>query len=74
MFALCIGGVQSGGNLQSGNRKPVIGVNSNEEDLEAAIGVGLGELAEITVNNDADTGNYDVCYDIFCMFVQVQNK
>jgi hypothetical protein len=38
----------------------VIGVNSNEEDLDAAIGVGLGELAEITVNNDADPGNYDV--------------
>ncbi|XP_060561145.1 striatin-3-like isoform X9 [Ruditapes philippinarum] len=53
-------GVQSGGNLQSGNRKPVIGVNSNEEDLDAAIGVGLGELAEITVNNDADPGNYDI--------------
>ncbi|XP_045179942.2 striatin-3-like isoform X8 [Mercenaria mercenaria] len=53
-------GVQSGGNLQSGNRKPVIGVNSNEEDLDAAIGVGLGELAEITVNNDADPSNYDI--------------
>lgn len=38
----------------------MIGVNSNEEDLDAAIGVGLGELAEITVNNDADPGNYDV--------------
>ncbi|XP_060561144.1 striatin-3-like isoform X8 [Ruditapes philippinarum] len=55
-----LAGVQSGGNLQSGNRKPVIGVNSNEEDLDAAIGVGLGELAEITVNNDADPGNYDI--------------
>ncbi|XP_045179926.2 striatin-3-like isoform X6 [Mercenaria mercenaria] len=55
-----LAGVQSGGNLQSGNRKPVIGVNSNEEDLDAAIGVGLGELAEITVNNDADPSNYDI--------------
>lgn len=54
------GGIQSTGNLAGGNRKPVIGVNSNEEDLEAAIGVGLGELAEITVNNDADPVNYDV--------------
>ena len=38
----------------------MIGVSNNEDDLEAAIGVGLGELAEITVNNDADPSNYDV--------------
>jgi len=58
-----VGGIQTAGNLAGGNRKPAIGnVNSNEEDLEAAIGVGLGELAEITVNNDADPGSYDVRY------------
>lgn len=56
---LLIGGIKTAGNLAGGNRKQVIGVN-NEEDLEAAIGVGLGELAEITVNNDAEPGNYDV--------------
>lgn len=53
-------GVQSGGNLAGGNRKNVIEVNNADEDLEAAIGVGLGELAEITVNNDADPSNYDI--------------
>ena len=46
--------------FQGGNKKTVIGVSNNEDDLEAAIGVGLGELAEITVNNDADPTNYDV--------------
>ena len=46
--------------FQGGNKKTVIGVSNNEDDLEAAIGVGLGELAEITVNNDADPSNYDV--------------
>ncbi|WAR18710.1 STRN3-like protein [Mya arenaria] len=50
------GGVSSGGGVPAGSR-----IQSNtEEDLEAAIGVGLGELAEITVSNDADPGNYDI--------------
>ena len=44
--------------FQGGNRKPVIGVNSNEDDIDATMSVGLGELAEITVANDADPGNF----------------
>ncbi|KAL4238704.1 hypothetical protein ACF0H5_003411 [Mactra antiquata] len=53
------GGVQSGGNLASGNRKAGVTVNNNPDEELEAISVGLGELAEITVNNDADPANYD---------------
>ena len=65
-MSLFTGGIQSGGSMpfQGGNKKSVIGVSNNEEDLDAAIDVGLGELAEITVNNDADPSTYDVSTDI----------
>jgi len=60
------GGVPGGGGLPTANRKPI---NNGEEDLEAAIGVGLGELAEITVSNDADPSNYDVRLATFNTYV-----
>lgn len=41
-----------------GSRRPLLGPPGNEDDtLEAAL--GLGELASLTVNNEADT-SYDV--------------
>jgi hypothetical protein len=42
-----------------GGRKTMMEVLSNEDDaLEAAL--GLGELAGLTINNDADALTYDV--------------
>ena len=52
----------------------MIGVSNNEDDLEAAIGVGLGELAEITVNNDADPSNYDVSVVLRNLAVLISNS
>lgn len=54
-------GVQgnSGGAFPAGNRKAVPGIPGPEdESLEAVL--GLGELAGLTVNNEADPLNYDV--------------
>ncbi|XP_060077538.1 striatin-3-like isoform X3 [Ylistrum balloti] len=52
-------GMQGGGSLpfnNSGNRKQIIGSGAEEESLEA---LGLGELASLTVSNDADPLSYD---------------
>ncbi|XP_060077539.1 striatin-3-like isoform X4 [Ylistrum balloti] len=51
--------MQGGGSLpfnNSGNRKQIIGSGAEEESLEA---LGLGELASLTVSNDADPLSYD---------------
>ncbi|GFR31924.1 hypothetical protein TNCT_299721 [Trichonephila clavata] len=53
-------GVQGGTPLSfpPGSRRPLLGGPGNEDDtLEAAL--GLGELASLTVNNEADT-SYDI--------------
>ncbi|OWF35740.1 Striatin-3 [Mizuhopecten yessoensis] len=52
-------GMQGGGSLpfnNTGNRKQIIGSGAEEESLEA---LGLGELASLTVSNDADPLSYD---------------
>ncbi|XP_021341898.1 striatin-3-like isoform X4 [Mizuhopecten yessoensis] len=51
--------MQGGGSLpfnNTGNRKQIIGSGAEEESLEA---LGLGELASLTVSNDADPLSYD---------------
>lgn len=43
----------------SGSRKPILGMPGADEDaLDAAL--GLGELAGLTVTNEADPMSYDV--------------
>ncbi|XP_069116157.1 striatin-3-like isoform X7 [Argopecten irradians] len=51
--------MQGGGSLpfnNTGNRKQIIGSGAEEESLEA---LRLGELASLTVSNDADPLSYD---------------
>ncbi|XP_054708331.1 striatin-3-like [Uloborus diversus] len=51
-------GVQKSLAFPPGSRRPLLGAPGNEDDtLEAAL--GLGELASLTVNNEADT-SYDI--------------
>lgn len=52
-------GVQGGAPLSfpPGSRRPLLGAPGNDDSLDAAL--GLGELASLTVNNEADT-TYDV--------------
>ncbi|XP_033644615.1 striatin-3-like [Asterias rubens] len=45
------------GGLRMGGRRPMIGIG-DEESIEAAL--GLGELAGLTVSNEADALSYDV--------------
>ncbi|XP_013090370.1 striatin-3-like isoform X3 [Biomphalaria glabrata] len=55
-----IGGVSdvpSGGQI-SYARKPMMGMQDDEENIDG--GLGLGELAGLTVNNEADPMNYDI--------------
>ncbi|XP_046359156.1 striatin-3-like isoform X5 [Haliotis cracherodii] len=54
-------GVQGGGSMPfpSGSRKPILGMPGADEDaLDAAL--GLGELAGLTVTNEADPMSYDI--------------
>ncbi|XP_067682540.1 striatin-3-like isoform X6 [Haliotis asinina] len=54
-------GVQGGGSMPfpSGPRKPILGMPGPDEDaLDAAL--GLGELAGLTVTNEADPMSYDI--------------
>ena len=52
-------GLQGGGGLgfSPGSRKPMLG-GSDEDEYDSAL--GLGELAGLTVTNEADPSNYDV--------------
>ncbi|XP_046545182.1 striatin-3-like isoform X3 [Haliotis rubra] len=53
--------VQGGGSMPfpSGSRKPILGMPGADEDaLDAAL--GLGELAGLTVTNEADPMSYDI--------------
>ncbi|BFZ11957.1 hypothetical protein BsWGS_14995 [Bradybaena similaris] len=49
--------VPAGGQI-SYARKPMMGIQDDEENLDG--GLGLGELAGLTVNNEADPMNYDI--------------
>ncbi|KAI8788504.1 striatin-3-like isoform X1 [Biomphalaria glabrata] len=49
--------VPSGGQI-SYARKPMMGMQDDEENIDG--GLGLGELAGLTVNNEADPMNYDI--------------
>ncbi|CAL1527622.1 unnamed protein product [Lymnaea stagnalis] len=49
--------VPSGGQV-SYARKPMMGLQDDEENIDG--GLGLGELAGLTVNNEADPMNYDI--------------
>ena len=44
------------GGMGMGGRRPMMGI---EESIEAAL--GLGELAGLTISNEADALSYDVC-------------
>ncbi|XP_059161091.1 striatin-3-like isoform X4 [Physella acuta] len=49
--------LQSGGQINY-SRKPMMGMQDDEENIDS--GLGLGELAGLTVNNEADPMNYDI--------------
>ena len=53
--------IPSGGQI-SYARKPMMGLQDDDENLDG--GLVLGELAGLTVNNEADPVNYDVSRDI----------
>ena len=58
-------GVQGGGSItfsSSESKRNMMGVSGpDDEAMEAALGLGgLGELADLTVSNEADPLTYDV--------------
>lgn len=64
MFVFSFPAIQSGGGLPfpAGSRRPLLGgPNADEDSIEEAL--GLGELAGLTVNNEADV-SYDVSVKI----------
>lgn len=58
-FILDDTGVQGGGGLAftAGSRKPMLG-GAEDDEFDGAL--GLGDLAGLTVSNEADPTNYDV--------------
>ena len=70
MYLVADTGVQGGGSLpfSGGHKGPIIGVPGEEDAFETAL--GLGELAGLTVNNEADPLSYDVSLrpysEIYC--------
>lgn len=68
---VCSTGVQGGGSISfpAPSKRPIGGVpGADDEALEAAL--GLGELAGLTVANEADPLNYDVSPLNFIFYCQ----